>query len=478
MTQERIVNVSQIQNWENENRLPLFVTATCEFGRFDNPALTSSGEHIILNPNGGGVALLTTTRYVYSHLNYNLNTNFINNIFEKVDGNTQTLGDVFLKTKILSGTSINNNKFTLLGDPMMTLSSPTYRILTTEFSDTLSALGKAVFSGMVVDPGDSNVVNNFDGIVYIKVFDKEVISETQGQESSDPMPFIEQKNIIYQGKASVKSGLFSFPFIVTKDIDYTIGDGRVSYYAIGSNQSLDASGWNESFIVGGISDNIIDDDLGPSVNLYMNSEDFISGGVTSSSPVFLAYIQDSSGINTVGNGIGHDITITIDGETSKNIILNEYYEADIDSYQSGKVEYPLSNIPEGIHTIDFKVWDVFNNSSESSISFLVSSSEEFIIDHLLNYPNPFTTNTAFYFEHNRPNNYLDIQIQIFTVSGKLVKTINRSILDPGFRIGPIYWDGKDDFQEKIGRGTYVYKLKVKDDSGEIIQKLEKLVILR
>ena len=478
LTQERIVNVTQIQNWDNDNKLPLFVTATCEFGRFDNPALTSSGEYIILNPNGGGVALLTTTRYVYSHLNYNLNTNFINTIFEKVNGNTQTLGDVFLETKILSGTSINNNKFTLLGDPMMTLSIPKYKILTTDFSDTISALGKAVFSGMVVDSQDSTLVNNFNGIVYIKVFDKEVVSETQGQESSTPMSFIEQKNIIYQGKASVNSGLFSFSFIVPKDIDYTIGNGRISYYAIENNENSDASGWYESFIVGGISDEIIDDDLGPSVRLYMNSEDFISGGVTNSSPIFLAHIQDSSGINTVGNGIGHDITITIDGETSQNIILNEYYEADVDSYQSGQVEYPLSNISEGIHTIDFKVWDVFNNSSESSISFLVSSSEEFIINHLLNYPNPFTTNTSFYFEHNRPNNYLDIQIQIFTVSGQLIKTINRTILDPGFRVGPIYWDGKDDFQENIGRGTYVYKLKVKDDSGKIVQKLEKLVILR
>ena len=197
-----------------------------------------------------------------------------------------------------------------------------------------------------------------------------------------------------------------------------------------------------------------------------------------STPVFLAFVEDSSGINTVGNGIGHDISITIDGQISKKIILNDFYEAELDNFQKGKLEFPLNELESGLHVIDFKVWDVFNNSSESSIEFFVAETEDFVIDHLLNYPNPFSNNTSFYFEHNRPNQNLEVQIQVFTVSGKLVKTINSLEVNTGFRVGPINWNGKDDFYENIGRGTYIYKLNVKDENGYIVQKLEKLVILK
>jgi len=477
LTKERIIEIDQILDWDNYNQLPLFVTATCEFGRLDNPELTSGGEHIILNAEGGGVALLTTTRYVYSHLNYTLNTHFINSLFEKVDGKNPTLGDVFLQTKALSGTSINSNKFTLLGDPMMCLSYPEYGVSTTIFPDTISALGKVTFNGEIITE-DSVKADNFNGEIEITVFDKELIAKTQGQQSSTPMSYKKQTNIIYKGKSSVVNGEFTFSFIVPKDIDYTLGFGRISYYAIEGTENKDASGWNESFIVGGISSDIIEDDLGPSINLYMNNEQFVSGGITNSTPTFLAFVEDSSGINTVGNGIGHDITITLDGEDSKKIILNDYYESEKDSYQKGKVEYALNELDPGLHTIDFKVWDVFNNSSESSLEFFVSESEDFVVKHLLNYPNPFTTNTSFYFEHNRADQNLEVQIQVYTVSGKLVKTIQSLQTNTGFRVGPIYWDGKDDFQDNIARGTYIYKLKVKDENGEFIEKLEKLVILK
>ena len=476
LTKERIIEVDQILEWDNYDHLPLFVTATCEFGRFDNPELTSGGEHIILNPKGGGVALLTTTRYVYSHLNYNLNTHFINSLFEKVDGEYPTLGDVFLNTKALSGTSINSNKFTLLGDPMMCLAYPTYGVKTTLSPDTISALGKVTFNGEIIN-SDSVKLNTFNGEVGVIVFDKELISKTQGQQSSTPMSYRDQTNIIYKGTSSVENGEFSFSFIVPKDIDYNLDNGRISYYAIEETENLDASGWFEDFIVGGVSSDIVADDLGPTIQLYMNDKQFVSGGLTNSTPVFLAFVQDSSGVNTLGNGIGHDITITLDNESSKKIILNDYYESEKDSYQKGKVEYALNELESGLHTIDFKIWDVFNNSSEENIEFFVSETEDFIIQHLLNYPNPFTTNTSFYFEHNRSNQNLQVQIQVFTVSGKLVKTINSLEMNTGFRVGPIFWNGKDDFQDKIGRGTYIYKLSVKDENGDFVQKLEKLVIL-
>ena len=476
LTVERIVDVNQILDWKNYNKLSLFVTATCEFGRFDNPARISAGEHIILNPSGGGVALLTTTRYVYSHLNYSLNTNFMNTLFEKVDGEYKTLGEAFLDTKVMSGTSINSNKFTLLGDPMMKLSYPDYDVISTFVTDTLGALQKVYFEGEIVSL-DSNRVDNFNGKVNITVFDKERVRLTQGQESCVPMPYNEQESILYKGTSTVFEGMFDFSFVVPKDIDYDFDHGRISYYA-SSNNGEDASGWDESFLVGGFASSFDADNVGPKIELYLNNDQFVSGGITDNSPVLLAFLEDSSGINTVGNGIGHDITLILDGDVANKIILNDYYESDQDSYQKGRVEYKLNNIDPGLHTLEFKAWDVFNNSAESSLEFVVSETEEFVIDHLLNFPNPFSTYTGFYFEHNRINQFLDIQIQIFTVAGNLVKTLSYIEYSDGFRIGPISWNGKDDFQDHLGRGTYVYRLRVKDEQGDIVEKFEKLVILR
>jgi len=199
--------------------------------------------------------------------------------------------------------------------------------------------------------------------------------------------------------------------------------------------------------------------------------------LTDTKPLFLANIRDENGINTTGNGIGHNITLIIDGNTASPIILNNFYEADLDTYQSGKVSYRLSELSEGPHQLTFKVWDVNNNSAEASLDFIVVNETEIGISHLLNYPNPFTTNTDFYFEHNQVCNSLDVKVEIFTVSGKLVKTILETVLTSGFRSEGINWDGRDDFGDRLARGVYVYRLSIETEQGDKAEKIEKLVIL-
>tara|TARA_B100000902_G_scaffold43936_1_gene51567 strand:- start:184 stop:819 length:636 start_codon:yes stop_codon:yes gene_type:complete len=210
----------------------------------------------------------------------------------------------------------------------------------------------------------------------------------------------------------------------------------------------------------------------------MNDTNFVSGGMTNSSPELIAKVFDSSGINTVGTGIGHDIIAILDNMSNQPYVLNDYYESDLNTYQSGIVRYSLSNLSEGVHVLNLKVWDVYNNSSEKDLSFIVSESEDMVIKHLLNYPNPFSNFTKFSFEHNRPNEYLDIMIQVFTVSGKLVKTLKNNIVNNGFRDESITWNGLDDFGDKLAKGVYIYKVLLKSvDSGEKVEKFEKLVIL-
>ena len=476
-SKERILEVGQINKWENENNLPLFVTATCEFSRFDDPDRVSAGEYVLLNKDGGAIALLSTSRLVYASPNYFLNKQFVKALFEKENGELPRLGDLFRQTKVNSGTALNNRNFTLLGDPALCLAYPDLNVSTTAISDTISALEEVIISGQIEDE-NGNLVSNFNGLVFPTVFDKEEILNTLGQESSTPMPYRSQNNILYKGKASVSSGIFSFSFVVPKDIAYNFGSGRISYYAISEDSLLDASGYDESFTIGGTASDITADYDGPEIELFINNEQFISGGMTNEDPLLFAILNDFSGINTVGNGIGHDIVAILDEESNQSISLNDYYTADTDNYKSGKLTYPFYDLEKGHHTLHLKVWDVFNNSAEKTIDFYVTNVEDFSLSELLNYPNPFKDNTVFYFQHNRAGELLEVELQIFDLSGRKVASINENIYDNGYRVGPINWNGTTNSGEKLGAGIYVYRFNVKAEDGTLESKAEKLIILR
>ena len=254
------------------------------------------------------------------------------------------------------------------------------------------------------------------------------------------------------------------------------GVGKISYFDYNYND--DAFGYDTTFIIGGIDPNGIVDNQGPTLEAFMNDEKFINGSVTDSEPVLLLKAFDENGINTVGNGIGHDILAVIDGDVANPINLNDFYVSELDNFQRGEIRYQLKNLEKGKHTLEIKVWDVNNNSSTVVIDFVVQEKEEPKLDHVYNYPNPFTTKTSFMFEHNQACNSLETQIQIFTVSGRLVKTINAIVPTTGFRAEGIEWDGKDDYQDQLAKGVYVYRLKIKNQDGLTTEKTEKLVILR
>jgi len=476
-TQERILELDQINAWDNGSKLPLFMTATCKFSYFDNPEQTSAGEYVLLNPNGGAIALLSTTRLVYSAPNYNLNTKFIKTLFEKQDGEFLRLGDVFKKTKVLSGTSANNRNFTLLGDPALCLAYPEYDVETTSIADTLKALGEVEISGVIISE-NSSVLSSFNGTIYPIVYDKEIIRTTLGQESCTPMPYRDQNNILYKGAASVLDGKFSFSFVVPKDIAYNYGAGKISYYAVSDDQEpVDAGGSDEDFVIGGTAADIIYDYEGAELTLYMNTRNFSDGGITDANPVLLADIFDFSGINTVGNGIGHDITAVLDGNTANPYVLNDFYEANKDDYTRGVVGFPFYNLSKGEHTLTLKVWDVFNNSSEATIIFVVADDNEFTISDYSTYPNPFSNSTDIYFQHNKPNQNLDVFLDIYSITGTLVYKYEESYSDNGYRIGPITWGGDDEYGGKLSAGMYIAKLGVSSSDGDFTSKSIRIILL-
>ena len=476
-TQERILELDQINSWTNQHRLPLFMTATCKFSRFDDPEIKSAGEQVLLNPNGGAIALLSTTRLVYSSPNYNLNTKFIKTLFEKQNGETPRLGDIFKQTKILSGTAVNNRNFSLLGDPALKLAYPTYNIVTTSIVDTLNALMEVTISGEIQND-DSIRVSDFNGIVYPTVFDKKIIQTTLGQESCTEMPYRIQKNIIYKGQATVANGVFSFSFVVPKDINYEYGNGKISYYAVNEGNNLfDANGYDDSFIIGGSASGINYDYEDPNIELFLNNENFVSGGITDENPTLIAFLSDLSGINTVGNGIGHDIVAILDDNYSNPFVLNDFYQASQDDYTEGKIEFPFYNLSPGKHTLSLKAWDVFNNSAEATITFFVNDSDNFFISNFLNYPNPFSQVTQFYFEHNQTDRILSIDLNIYSVSGMRVANINKTINENGYRIGPINWSARDNVGKKIPAGIYLANLHVNTENGNFASKSIPIILL-
>jgi hypothetical protein len=485
LAEERVVTIPQIQSWTNINALHLFVSATCEFTKYDDPSRVSAGEWASLNPNGAAIALMTTTRSVYFGVNSNTGIAFYHNVFQRdAQGLPLTFGEIVRRTKNEAGNSDNKRSFTLIGDPALKIALPTYEVVTDSINglspqvtvDTLKALSRVTIKGHLID-NNGQILSTYNGVITPSIFDKIKTQKTLGQDPNSPIINYElQRNIVYKGKASVKNGYFEFSFVVPKDIALNYGSGKISFYA--NSETSDAFGFDTTFIIGGIDPNGIVDEQGPTLEAYMNDEKFVNGSVTDASPVLLLKAFDENGINTIGNGIGHDIIAVLDGDVANPIVLNDFYVSNLDDFQRGEIRYQIPNLANGSHRLEIKVWDVNNNSSTASIDFLVQEKQAPTLEHVYNYPNPFSTKTSFMFEHNQACSSLDVQIQIYTVSGKLVKSISKVVPTVGFRSEGIEWDGKDEYQDQLAKGVYVYRLKIKNADGLTTEKTEKLVILR
>jgi hypothetical protein len=475
-----------VNTWNNTDKLPLFVTATCDFAPYDNPSINSLGESLLLRDRVGAIALMTTTRVVFAFSNRVINNNFFQiALTPNSDGLYPSLGESIMLTKNLTysrfGDVINNRKFTLLGDPALRLGISENKVRTTFINgksfnaDTLRALSKYEIKGEVTDK-DGNRRTNFNGDIYAVIYDKpQTLSTLKNDAGSKLQNFTVQNNIVFKGKSRANAGEFSLNFVVPKDINYSFDKGLISYYGYGAG--ITAFSNERDIYVGGIGNVAIIDNQGPLIKAYLNDEKFVDGGITNENPLLLLKLFDSSGINSAGAGIGHDISATIDGDFKQYYVLNDFYSAESGSYQRGSLRFQLPPLKEGDHFIDLKVWDVVNNSSSYRINFKVVKDVELSLANVYNYPNPFTTRTKFMFEHNRPGDMLQVQVRIYSVAGNLVKTINQTINSTGNRSFDIEWDGTDNFGRKIGRGVYIYDLNIKDSKGKKRSARQKLVLL-
>ncbi|MET2985538.1 type IX secretion system sortase PorU [Aureibaculum conchae] len=482
---ERILEVSGINSWNNLNKLPLFITVTCEFSKFDNPLRPTAGESVFLNPNGGAISLITTTREIFISVGQRFNDILTKKLFG-FNGEDFTIAEALMAMK--NDPSAPNSSQRLfvfyLGDPAMKLARPKPSIKLTQMNgqniasatDTLKALSKISLEGVITDAA-GNSLTDFNGELSATIFDKSVDRITLDNNNfGNKLTFDAIESKIFRGRASVKNGIFNFDFIVPKDIRIAYGKSKISLYA--DNDNIDKGGVNQEVVIGGIDQNAPEDNIGPTVQLFMDDESFVDGGNTSESPHLIAVLEDSSGINTSITAVDHDIVAILDGDQANPFILNDFYETELDDFTKGKVKFPFRNLEPGLHTINFKVWDTYNNSSEATLNFVVVDNSDLVLSNVLNYPNPFINYTEFWFNHNKPNEPLEVQIQIFTVSGKLIKTINQNVQSENLSRS-ISWNGLDDFGNKIGKGVYIYKLNVKSTlTNTKNEKFEKLVILQ
>ncbi|NVO21435.1 MAG: type IX secretion system sortase PorU [Bacteroidetes bacterium] len=477
---EQVLEVQDINGWTNYSKLPVFVTATCEFSRFDDPARTSAGELVFLNERGGGVALFSTTRPTYGTPNYELNTSFYKYALNHSGTSKPRMGDIIMDAKRESGSDENGRKFILLGDPAQQIAYPSLNIATDTINgkvpgvepDTLMAYQEVTIAGSITDETGA-VVSDFNGVVVPTVFDKAVVQNTLGNDGGTPFQFSLQKNILYRGKVAAQNGRFRFTFIVPKDIAYREDFGKISYYA--TNDTVDAAGNYTNVIVGGSSSTAKTDNTGPDISLYMNDLQFTDGSITDENPWLLARVSDENGINTIGSGIGHDITAILDGKTDAPSILNDFYESDINTFRSGLIRFPYSRLSSGEHTITVKVWDIYDNSSEATIHFIVHSSDNFVMEKGRNYPNPFRDGTNIVFDHNQQGDEMKVDVTIYTMMGEKVCVLENTSLQEGTVSNPVYWDGRNSKGSQVESGIYYYNIQAKTASGSEARCSGKLI---
>lgn len=486
LAHERIVTQDDFNSWNNQYKLPFLITATCDFGRFDNPELQSSGEKVLLKTDGGAIALITTTQVVYASYNIMLNSAYLKSQFDKKNsGGWYSFGDAFLTAKN-SAPSENTRKFALLGDPALIPNFPRYDIQTDSIrtinhnnilsSDTIKSLGSyKVYASVRVDNGA--VIANFNGKAQINFYDKSqnVKTKTANSGSSD-RNYTTQNNAIFTGMSNVNNGVFTFEFIAPKDINYDFGKGKILYYA--NNETIDAAGADTNIVVGGFEANPAIDNDAPIVNVYMNDSLFKNGGLTGTNSAVFTIIKDNSGINVTGNFPGHDLVAILDGNEAMPFVMNDYYETALNTYKLGYINYPLYGLSDGIHQIKVKAWDVYNNSGEGYINFEVLNGKTIKISKIYNYPNPFNEYTNFSFEHNHPNEPLKAEITIFNTMGGLVKIIEQTFTSTSGNTAEIKWDGTGISGEKLAPGIYPYRIRLTTEKNIKDLGYQKLILTR
>jgi hypothetical protein len=475
---ERVFTETDIDELGN-TLYPFLVTATCEFGRQDDPAQISSAELTLLRAKGGAIGLVTTARPVNSSTNFDLNQAFYEALLQKESNQYLTSGEIFRRTKNNSTSGVSNRNFSLLADPSLTLALPTNNVVVTELktisgSDTLKALSRVKVKGEVQGEMGA-LLSSFNGTLEATLFDKETQFVTIGK-NNPPYSYKEWFSAIFRGRADVHNGVFEFEFILPKNMAYEVGKGKLSLYAEDPSQGIDAAGATTDFSIGGSEPSPTIDTTTPTLQAFIGDTTFVNGGITNPNTTLLVHLKDAGGINISGYGIGNNLMATLDDNETFN--LNDYYIAESNDFTKGWINYPLNNLSPGAHTITIKAWDTSNNGNETTVQFWVTDGEEIVIEQFGNYPNPLDDQTTFFFTHNRSGDELEIELHLFAVTGQQLKTYEMTEISSSYQVNFPKLDCVAEFGKKLPPGLYLARLGVRSlSNGSKCERVTKLIVV-
>ena len=493
-TAEKVLEWSDISNMY-VSRLPLWITATCDFSRFDDRS-NSGGEELFLNTQGGGIALISTTRVVYIHANGYINKAIVAHLFDRDDdGQVVRLGDVLRlgKNSVASNANdvlMNKLNYILLGDPALRLNCPSYKMAVTEINDTLlseveadSLLLKArswvTVKGEIRSHDDAKLPD-FNGLVYPRLYDseREVVTGGNGNDNGAIIPytFYSRDNLLYTGRDSVRNGEFEFTFKMPRELNYSNESGLFNLYAC-DDRGREAQGMNDHFIVGGMDNEVEEDVDGPQIQyMYLNSSDFEDGDKVNETPLFIARVEDPSGINISGIGLGHDMTVCIDDDPKQEYVVNSYFTPVAGEFGSGDVYYELPTLSDGKHSLLFTVWDTEGNSSSRSMRFTVKNGLKPQIYSLYPEKSPVSDVARFYLRHDRPDMLMTIKFSIFDWSGREIWSVEQTAMSDMWLSSPIEWNLTDKAGRRVQNGIYLYRAIISVNGSSEATKTQKIMV--
>lgn len=471
-------------------RMPLWIFASCEITPYDTQT-EDIGRTALFNPEGGAAAVMCASRSVYANYNRNLNIVFSQQLFGKdANGRRNSLGDALRQTKVTlvdenSDRSMNKMKYVLLGDPALVLAAPTGNIIIESIGEKvlqpnddiqLKAGQRVCFSGYVTDE-NGTPVPSFRGEITAILYDREetVICKNNGGRASVAMEYQDRTKKLFEGNDSVRDGRFSIWVTIPRDISYSNDNGRIYFYAVNAEQTLECNGMNEQFHLNGTDPMGHADQTGPQVFVYLNSPDFPDGGHVGTSALFGATISDEGGISTAGVSIGHDLELILDGQTTSPIVLNDYFTYDFGSFTQGSVSYPLENLTPGKHTLAFRVWDIHDNSTTAHLNFTVRdglSVGEYDINAS---QNPATSQTAFITTLQAAEN-CHVTTEVFDLTGRCVWTHAGEA--PSADYFSTTWDLHDSGGRPVNAGVYIYRATIRTPSITHETKSKKMIVVR
>lgn len=503
ISHESVLGLSDFSESRTSN-LPLWVTAACDIMPFDGVTETI-GESAVLNEKGGAVAFYGTARTVFTSANKYINHAFMKRVLSLQDGKPIALGeahrlaqnDVMLgtnryptptredpnKTSPEQDNSENHLQYSLLGDPALSLNLPTAQVVVDEIDGVAVGSGTmpTVKAGSVIKmKGHVAGVEGFNGVVTATVRDtrEEItckLNNTSGDGAEVAFKYLDRTKTLYHGSDSIRNGQFELTFAVPKDINYADGQGMINLYALNTDKTIRANGSCDQFIVGGSAE-AKNDSVGPSIYCYLNSPSFVDGGNVNSTPYFVAEIKDKDGINAAGSGIGHDLQLVIDGDMAKTYTLNNNFSYDFGTYTSGSTFYSIPELEEGPHRLQFRAWDIQNNSSTAVLHFNVVKGLRPQLFNIGVTNNPARTSTTFIISHDRMESNMDVVIELFDAAGRQMWRHAESGVSATGNY-TVDWDLSVDGGRPLQTGVYLYRVKVSSEGSSYVSKTKKLIVI-